>query len=178
MTMSSENREALRASSRTLGLFFQLLSVLTILATVYSTLKVVAVGSQWGIGAVHDPISWLIFLGGSFAALMLTGIGHVLGMLCAIFDRQQMVQQHVDVRPPLSTSSAREWRPQSGARPTVWEIAAEEGVKDVTVKPERVPTVSKLSGDEFRSSSTGLWGWLTRERHFSSRKNDKRSGGG
>jgi hypothetical protein len=177
MAMSSRSGEALRANSRSLGLIFQTLSVLTIVATLYGTFKVSAIGSQLGIGAVHDPISWFIFLGGMFAGLMLAGIGHVLGMLCVIFDRQEIPPKQPGVRPPKLTPSPGDWRQQSGARPTVWEMVVEKETDKVVVNTAIVKPVVQSPTNASPTSTDGLWGWLTRERHFTSRDDDKKPGG-
>jgi hypothetical protein len=178
MAMSSRSGEALRENSRSLGVIFQTLSVLTIITTIYWTMKVATNGSQLGIGAVHDPLSWTIFFAGMFAALMLARIGHVLGMLCAIFDRQQNPPRPTSVRRANLTPSPGDWRPPSGARPTVWEMVVEKEAIEVTDKPAIVPPVVRPSANASLKSTDGLWGWLTRERHFTSRDNDKNPGGG
>lgn len=178
MAMSSRNGEALRANARPLGLIFQTLSVLTIAATLYGTFRVSALGSQVGIGAVHDPISWFIFLGGMFAGLMLAGVGHVLGMLCAIFNRQDHSPMKPGVRPPMSAPSLGDQGQQSGARPSVWDRVVDKEVEEAVVRRATVPPRRQSPTNASQNSTDGLWGWLTRERHFTSRANDKRSSGG
>jgi hypothetical protein len=174
MSMSVRSGEALRENSRTLGVIFQALSVLTMLATIYATMKVSSVGSQLGVGAIHDPLAWFIFLGGMFAALMLTGIGHSLGMLCAIFDRQliQPRQSTTDVARATPTPALR--RPQSETRTTVWEMAAEKGVDQIAapkMTPDVVRPVAQPPMKQVPIARGGLWDWLTRERHFNSHEN-------
>ena len=136
------NASGLRKNSRRLGITFQVLSVLTIIWTIYWTIKVYNLGSQFGISTFSNTFSGSFFLFGMFSGLMLTGFGHALGMLCAIYDRQELQQRQVAVVPTQPASPSRDWRQQTMSRPPVWESppANESGGG---VNPDVAPPVTK-----------------------------------
>jgi hypothetical protein len=118
------NGNGLRANSRRLGLIFETLSVLTVIGTVYWTIRIYSTGTQLGIGTLTNRVSWSFFFAGMFSALVLGGFGHVLGLLCAIYDRQDLQPRQSQVRPVQPPTPSRDWREQSMSRPPVWESPA------------------------------------------------------
>lgn len=170
MVISSRNGEALRENSRSLGLVFQVLSVLSIAATLYATVRIHSVGSQYQIGSIAYPIAWFVFLGGLFTSLVLAGFGHVLGMLCALYDRQELLPKRLSNLVQQPTATSQEWRQRSSDRPTVWEKVVEKDVDEVIVRPATAPPVESLSPGTSSKKTGGLWEWLSRDRHFTSKK--------
>ncbi|HEY5266499.1 MAG TPA: hypothetical protein VIJ40_06780 [Acidimicrobiales bacterium] len=164
MPISSRTSGEIRANSRPWGKLFQALALLTFAATIYGTFKVSSLGSEIGIGAIHNPLTWFVFLGGSFAALMLIGIGQTLGILCAIYDRQVTTPEMIGVTTSKPTFPSKEFIQPAKQSSTVWERIVE---RDVDVPIERLPI------DVPPKASDGLWKSLTRERHFTSRENIK-----
>ncbi len=79
-----------RAGARAFGIIFQLLSLAVILGTIVTANVVARSGASVGTNGNHDPIVWTIVASGLFAACVLAGFGYVLGMLCAIYDRQTL----------------------------------------------------------------------------------------
>jgi len=123
-----------------------------------------ALGSKIGIGAIHDPLSWFVFLGGTFASLMLAGIGQTLGMLCAIYDRQATTPEKFDITTSKPIYPSQEFNQPAKQSPTVWEKIVERDVDEPIGRPliDTSPT-----------ASDGRWKWLTRQRHFTTRQNNK-----
>lgn len=164
MTMSIRSSAETRANSRPWGQFFQVLALLTFAATIYGTFKVSALGSEIGIGAIHDPLTWFVFLGGAFASLMLAGFGQTLGMLCAIYDRQATTPEKFDITASRPTYPSLEFNQPAKQSHTVWEKIVEKDVDEPIARP-LIDTSPK--------ASDSLWKWLTRQRHFTTRENDK-----
>jgi len=77
-----------RAGARAFGVIFQLLALAIIVGTCVAADVVAHTGTSVGINGSRDPIVWAIIASGLFAACVLAGFGYVLGMLCAIYDRQ------------------------------------------------------------------------------------------
>lgn len=93
--MTQQKMDNKRAGARAFGIIFQCLALVTILGTLIAVANVAHKGQSVGITNNHDADIWIISASGLFAACVLAGIGYVLGMLCAIYDRQHLVD-----RPP------------------------------------------------------------------------------
>jgi len=89
MAMSQAVSESKRAGARTFGVLFQVLAVISFIATLYVTLNIVNLGWQFGVGGPTDLVAWAAFATGLFVSSVLAGIGYTLGVLCAIYDRQE-----------------------------------------------------------------------------------------
>ena len=87
--MSDISRRSLRNEARFFAVIFQVLAFLTLAGTLIAAFKINNVGTQVGVNGSHDPVVWIIVAVGLFASCVLTGLGYALGMLCAIFDRQE-----------------------------------------------------------------------------------------
>ena len=78
---------------------FQYLSIVAILGTIIAAEFVAHLGNSLGTNINHDRTLWSIAAGGLFAACVLAGFGYVLGMLCAIYDRQERATTNIPVAP-------------------------------------------------------------------------------
>lgn len=169
MAISQKRGEALRDNSRMLSILFQVLAVLSLVATAITAITVARVGSQVGVPAKGDPVILFIILGGVASALIFTSIGHVLGMLCTIYDRQDrksVVQQSKPLPPPPLSPPPTTPPPQSiTPNPSVWTQIVEKDESET-----KVETPAPLPTNQTEDAPNGLRGWLTRERHFSSGK--------
>ena len=142
MTMSKETAMAKRSGARTLGIAFQILSAATLVGPFIRALNVAHLGTTIGVRSSQDPVVWGIVASGVFAALVLAGIGYALGMLCAIYDRQEP-------RAPLP----REVQPVGPRR---------------TFPSAPPPMENPSPGPSIKETST--WEFLTRERHLGKRR--------
>lgn len=181
MTLTAANQAGLRSGARAIGVTFQALAILTFMITIYATEEVAHAGTQIGVGTSQDPITWFVFIGGTFAALMFTGVGHVLGMLCAVYDRQDA--NHVQVAELIlgSKHQADPTRQPAGRSDEAYEvptpITSPPLARSAPVKTRPQITTHPASPASNGSASppppkrqVGVWEWLTRERHLSKRR--------
>ena len=167
MAMSEATRDNKRAGARILGVIFQVLALITFLGTALATVAVVKLGLFFGITGSNNVPAWITFGIGLFVSCVLAGLGYTLGILCAIYDRQE---------PPSSAGgNHKQGTPiripnqPSPYRPSHTIVHSEEApapprpaVKSVSPSPQEDPK-SPESDD---SQKSPLWEWLTRERHF------------
>ena len=163
MTMGELTRESKRAGARLFGVVFQILSVVAILGTAYATAQVANIGTQIGIGTSHDQAVWFVLVGGLFISFVLMGFGYTLGILCAIYDRQEPDVQQEDDGP---TSTYRSPRPPSKP-PEVgpWVVPSASPKPKTQTPPAPEMLTTEPPPDPTKESSL-LWQQLTRERHF------------
>jgi hypothetical protein len=176
--MNERTSEGIRANSRVVGVAFQVLAILSFCGTIVVTAKVANFGSEIGVQPSNDPAPWLVFIAGAFASLLLTGVGSTLGILCAIYDRQE------SIRPALSTvrvssPSSSPSPPRTGvAIPAKSPPAIHESYR-ITPEPDPTPPSSgaQLTKAQIPSVPTkkksGLWEQLTKERHLFIDENNK-----
>jgi len=69
--------------------WFQFLAVISLTGTLITTVTVSSLGSTFGIDGANDPVAWLVFVGGLFVTCVLAGFGYTVGILCAIYDRNE-----------------------------------------------------------------------------------------
>lgn len=168
-----------------MGLIFQALAIATAALTLVGVNEVARAGDEIGINGAHDPLTWFVGIAGVFAALVFTGIGHTLGMLCAVYDRQEPASaKGPQVRSDAVFQSEMR-RQQKKYGSTVWEQVVERDEQVRTSQPPTAPTSDRdtpPSGPMHlprldtpaisQRPKSGLWEWLTRERHFTKR-NDR-----
>jgi hypothetical protein len=169
--MNERTSEGIRTNSRVVGIAFQVLAMLTFSGTIILAFKVANLGSEVGVQPSNDPAPWLIFAAGTFASLLMTGIGSTLGMLCAIYDRQ------VSNRPPLSevrlsTPASPPLPPRASAviappsPPTIHESYRITPRSDSTPTPSKAEPTNAQELNDATEKKSGLWQQLTKERHF------------
>jgi hypothetical protein len=130
--------ESKRAGAHAFGIIFQLLSLAVIVGTCVAADVVAHLGSSVGIKNSHDPIVWTILASGLFAACVLAGFGYILGMLCAIYDRQI---PGMTIKPTI-TIARRQYTP-----------------------PHPSPKIENPSPGPL-IKETATWEFLTRQRHL------------
>lgn len=168
--MNARTNEGTRANARFYGITFHCLAILTICATLFAAAKVAKAGSDLGVQPSNDPAPWVILVVGILAALLLTGFGSALGILCAIYDRQESIQGvpgalRVPIPSPSpiapNTSSSR---PIASA-PTIHEAYR---IKPEVDKPSITNDAqsAKAQTPSASKATSVLWGILTKERHF------------
>jgi hypothetical protein len=138
VTMSAQTMASKRAGARVFGIIFQLVSLLVILGSCVAADIVAHLGTSVGVNSSHDPIVWTIIAAGLFAASVLAGFGYVLGMLCAIYDRQI---SGAAIEPSITNATRQNTFPQP---------------------PPKI--VNSSPGPSIKETAT--WEFLTRERHF------------
>jgi hypothetical protein len=173
MVMSERTSNDKRAGARGFGVIFQLLAVASLVGTLVAMAYVANLGTQIGINGTKDPLTWIVLASGLFVTCVLTGIGYILGILCAIYDRQEPAKPVVDVVPRTIT---RSYSPEPAwYRPSPMTLATEEKpaptppvnrVASPLPQPPAKPSAPQING---KSSS---WEWLTRERHFRQPESD------
>jgi hypothetical protein len=175
MTMSARSSAALRDNARLFGVIFETLAVLSFFGTLIATEKVANLGSQLGIGAVNDPASWFVFVGGLFASLMLAGIGFALGILCAIYDRQELTSKELGIlaMQSVATETSRYQnqevmnpvghREKPAPTPAAAKIVPPP---PPIIKPVTPSTSADIPDNDSMAQKSILWDWLTRERHI------------
>jgi hypothetical protein len=169
MVMSEQTTDGKRDGARTLGVIFQLLAVASIIATLYAMAKVADLGTALGINNTKDPLLWIVLAIGIFMTCMFIGMGYALGMLCAIYDRQQPAQRMVTAIPAINTPKPPPYRPNpigpatSGSTsPPSPAIGGRSPSPQRPVQPQALDVTEKSTLAE----------WLTRERHFRKPKSD------
>ena len=166
MAMSERTMDAKYAGARFFGVLFQLLAVVTLLGTLFATAEIANLGNRIQISGAIDPVAGIVFVSGLFASCVLAGLGYTLGVLCAIYDRQEPAVHVVDVAPRVidrNSSPEPDWyRP----RPTTFSTkgapapAPPVNTADAPTQELVSPPVGPVS------DKSSLWEWLTRERHF------------
>lgn len=180
MALSPSNMERIRGNARAIGLLFQALAILTFAATIYGSVETAHLGTTIGVNAAHDPVAWFVFAGGSFVALMFTGIGHVLGLLCAIYDRQDRIEE----RAPSISGVVTQGGPltlRTATSGTVWDYVVARDETLGSDLPGSLPATATTEDPGAASGTlasarpdtltepvkgSGLWDWLSKERHL------------
>lgn len=167
MVMSDVSSNSLRAGARFLGVLFQFLAFFTILGTAIAAIVTAHLGKEVGFNGSHDPLVWLILASGVFAASVLAGFGYVLGMLCAIFDRQEWTRpaRELHVRPGVP-SRASTTEPPPRTTPPI-QPSPDRPTPANQVVPSPSPTPAGPNSPSRRDAKSK--NWLTRERHFKKR---------
>jgi len=179
MPMKPATTEAKREGARWIGGLFQFLALVTLVGTAIGGIKISSVDSQIGLSNVHDPLMWIVLMGGIIAAAVFAGFGYTLGILCAIYDRQEW--RHGAVSLDRGNSPNRGSGSESKIAPrTVWdEIVEREEHSGTTSSRAATTDLSPTRGEEIREANgpskvaastpgggSGLWAWLTKERHL------------
>ena len=136
--MSNQAMESKRFGARIIGVIFQFLAVVTLGVTIIVMIDVSDAGSSIGIPRSHNAVIWIIGASGLFVTLVFAGFGHALGMLCAIYDRQDSIIPTTEV---VGTAMRRSTFPTPP--PPVESRSSSPSIKD-----------------------TRMWNFMTRERHF------------
>ena len=166
MAMSEDTGDAKRAGARILGVIFQLLAVAAMVGTMAATAYVANLGTQIGIDGTKDPVTWIVLASGLFMTCVLAGLGYILGILCAIYDRQEAAKPVLNVVP---RTMPRSYAPKPAPyRPNPITLATEE--KPAPAPPVQRPVSPPLREPQHPTTPAAeksvLWEWLTRERHF------------
>lgn len=167
MVVSDRSCASLRAGARFFGVLFQVLAFLTLAGTLVATFEIAKLNLRIGIIGSQDLLAWIVFTGGLFASCVLAGFGYALGMLCAIFDRQEWTwpkrQLTSTAHPPTPLST-------TGITPTLTPLVQPS---KATPKPEEPIRVAQAPANAVSPPTTNTSGrsgksthWLTRERHF------------
>ncbi len=171
----------LRSSARVVGIIFQTLAIATVALTLVGVNEVSHAGDQIGINGARDPFTWFVLIAGIFVALMFTGVGHILGMLCAVYDRQEPQSSEESGTRADASFEAEMRRQQKRYGSTVWEQIVEREEQQATsqsasaLAPKQDSSLTsamhppRLDTRAAQSPNTGIWEWLTRERHFTKR---------
>jgi len=194
MSMSARVQQDKRAGARFFGAVFQFLAVLTFIGTVIAAVVVDRVGSEFGIRGSNNFAMWMVLASGLFVTSVLAGFGYTLGLLCAIYDRQETVTPDREtlpeswltispIKPPPfkpGTLTRNTETPQSSPanRDSLPGLQVAEEMSPPTPKPptDRV-TLPKLQDAEkppvpSSSEKGAIWEWLTRERRFGRSESD------
>ena len=166
--MNVRTSEAIRANARFYGIAFHCLAILTLCATIFATFKIASLGDQLGVQPANDPAPWLIFVFGIFISLLLTGFGTVLGMLCAIYDRQEAVRQSTAPRTIATSDSsiAATESDRAVAPPTKPAIHESYRIAQPRTSESQIASPSSAPSASASSKKNGLWEQLTKERHL------------
>ena len=173
MVMSEQTSDNKRAGARVFGVIFQVLAVASLAGTLVVMAYVANLGTQIGINGTRDPLTWIVLASGLFVTCVLTGIGYILGILCAIYDRQEPAEPIVDVVP---RTIPRSYSPEHPSyRPSPITLATEEESAPTprvnTVAPPLPQEPAKPPAPQVTDKSS-LWEWLTRERHLGQPESD------
>lgn len=165
LEMSPEVQWSKRAGARFFGVLFQFLAVIVLIATVIVAAEVAHLSTQVGVSGSRDPIAWAVLAAGVFASCVLAGLGYALGILCAIYDRQELDWAGEDIRTSPATTraggAAARLTPQ-GARAVTSPTPASQ-----TPAPDLHSSRPDVGEEELPDRERGaLWEWLTRERHL------------
>jgi len=165
-----------------LGLIFQALAIASVVLTLVAANVVARAGDQIGINGAHDPLTWFVLGAGVFVALMFTGVGHILGMMCAVYDRQEAASATNSHSSSDATFQSEVRRQQKKYSSTVWEQVVELDEQGETSQPLTAPILDRDMGPRSATHlqrlgptstaqrpKSGLWEWITRERHFTRR---------
>ena len=194
MSMSARVQQEKRAGARFFGVVFQFLAVLTLIGTFIAAVVVDRVGLEFGIQGSNNFAMWMVIASGLFVTSVLAGFGYTLGLLCAIYDRQETVTPDREtlpeswltispIKPPPfkpGTLTRNTETPQSSPanRDSLPGLQVAEEMSPPTPKPptDRV-TLPKLQDAEkppvpARLEKGAIWEWLTRERRFRRSESD------
>jgi hypothetical protein len=166
MTKRSPDR-GVRTGASILAATLQILSGLSIAATLFATYAVSRLGTQLGVGTSHNPAAWIVFATGFFFSLMLLAAGYILDILCVIYDRQEpgyFGSPPAGPRPPLSAPPQTFIQPSQPTTPRTNPL----NPPSMTLAPEEERHPGGLSEASISSDarSTGLWYELTRKRQW------------
>src|ERR1039458_9429567 len=124
MAMSELTSDAKRGGARFFGIIFQFLAVGALFGTLAITAYVTHLGTEIGINGTRDPLTWIVLVSGLFVTCVLAGLGYILGILCAIYDRQEPAKPVVDV---VSRTVPRSYSPEHPLfRPSPITLATED----------------------------------------------------
>ena len=167
MAMNEMSSNSLRAGARFFGVLFQVLAFLALAGTLVTSIIVARLGQRAGFNGSHDPLVWIILASGLFATFVLAGFGYALGMLCAIFDRQEWTRPARQL-PPRGSAPAQLPTPSSTptaippSQPSVAIPTPAENAQSVQTSPTAASTTpADRNGQDAKSKN-----WLTRERHL------------
>jgi hypothetical protein len=152
--------DAIRVDAYAVSIIIRLIAFLSFVVTIYFTYKAESLGWSLGLNTSSNPFPWIIFAAGSFASLMIFGIGLTLAMLCAVYDRQEIKF----VRPaPQVLREVASPKPES-TWPLRYVVAEKESTGAFPSSKVVTPTATD-DGDSTKERSV-LWDQLKRERHF------------
>jgi hypothetical protein len=167
MVMSELTNDSKRDGARIFGVIFQFLAFVSIAVTLYAMARIANLGNAFGVNPSNDPLIWFVLASGIFVTCVFMGMGYTLGILCAVYDRQESSRQVVTQEPatygpkppPLHRPASSV--PRKGADP------APQSVADAV---SRIPSFP-IERQESEATEKGAFvEWLTRERHFRSPK--------
>jgi len=167
MAMSELTSDAKRGGARVFGIIFQFLAVAALVGTLAAMAYVAHLGTDIGIDGTKDPLTWIVLASGLFVTCVLAGLGYILGILCAIYDRQEPAERVLDVVPRTMPRTQPSKPPPY--RPSPITLIEDEIVaptppvqRPVSPPPLREPKAPTSREDE----KSVLWECLTRERHI------------
>ena len=170
MTMKSPDR-GVRTGASILAVTLQILSGISIAATLFATYAVSRLGTQLGVGTSHNPAAWIVFVTGFFFSLLLLATGYILDILCVIYDRQEpgyLGSFPAGPRQPLSAPPRTFAQPSQPTTPRTKPPNLPSMI--LTPEEERHPEVPPETPVSSDARSTGLWYELTRKRQLFGRR--------
>jgi hypothetical protein len=159
----------------------RLIALLMLIGTIYVAYEADRLGWSLGITAQQNPFPWIILATGLVASLLTFSMGLGLSMLCAIYDQQEIKFDEFEEKlsPKSPTSNEPQFpQPTSGHRTDDnTTLLGRPTTPLVRTTPKLINTDDHQAVERDRSTreKSGLWGQLTRERHFSRREGEPRS---
>ena len=166
MAMGQQTADAKRAGARFFGITFQVLAVVALAAAIYWSFRADQAATQFGFGPSSSGfMAAVILVSGAFVACLFAGFGYTLGLLCAIYDRQD---QSVNVAgsvtpPPRSDAPTRAPQPSKSPAP---EVDEPRMTTTSDWSPAPTPKFAPTSPPQSSQQGGRLREWLTRERHL------------
>ena len=166
MVMSEQTGDAKRDGARIFGVIFQFLAFVSIVATLFAMARIASLGNAFGVDPTNDPLIWFVLASGIFVTCVFMGIGYTLGILCAIYDRQESKQVVATKVPAAYAPKPPPQRPN----PIVPVRNVDRDSPPVTDGVSHAPALPVQSQAPDVAQKSALAEWLTRERHFRSPK--------
>ena len=165
--MSEQSSDGKRDGARIFGVIFQFLAVGSIIATLYALARIASLGTALGVTNTNDPLLWIVLASGIFVTCVFIGMGYALGLLSAIYDRQEPDDSFVEVglskKTATRSASSAPYRPLPRTPAVIDGPATTPPTKDAAstmAPPSDTPSAPLVN------EKSALWEWLTRERHF------------
>ena len=163
MVMSEQTGDSKRDGARIFGSIFQFLAFVSIFFTLYAMARIANLGNAFGINPANDPLIWFVLASGIFVTCVFIGMGYALGVLCAIYDRQEETEGLGVGGSAPGHPKPSPFRP-SPPIPTTNFAPRPPPSASVDVHPSpRMPEQENIPKVHEKSA---LAEWLTRERHF------------
>lgn len=169
--MDVERSRRIRSSAYFFSVVLYALALLTLFGTIIAVREVSNAGSDFlGVSAARDPGTWAVGAIGVTVSAIEAGIGFGLGLLSAIYDRQQPPAASRTLSPP----SERDVSPMTVSATDVTTYRSPPApTPAVTPSPTLPPRTSTTTMRPKKSYPEGtLMDHLTRERHVFPRRSD------